>query len=398
MKKNFLDLGLQPLANDFRFRFNKSNRYKLAVSFDSKTKLVSITKHLKSKMMFNSSYPYRSGKSLMVKKLFHELSTKLNKKFYFKNILEIGSNDGTFASNFDKKKIVCIEPCTEVANEIIKKGYTTFIKYFDIKLVKILKKKYKTFDLIFSANTITHISNLNNVVSNLKKLISDNGIIIIEDPSFLKCIKNNSYDQFYNEHIYVLSAIAFRNVLDKHGLEIFDLENIEVHGGSIRYFIKKKINKNLIIKKRVANQIKAEKKAGLEKFSTYQKFAHRTLESKKKLVKKFNELKLKGKTIIGYGATAKAVTVVNYCNLKEKYFSNFIDTTKGKIGKLLPGTKIKVLRYKKLRKDKNLYVFLGAWNFKKEILKKENFFFKNHGNFITHIPYPRIINKKNFRG
>ena len=104
-------------------------------------------------------------------------------------------------------------------------------------------------------------------------MISDNGVIIIEDPSFLNCIKNNSYDQFYNEHIYVLSAIGFSNILKKHELEIFDLENINVHGGSLRYFIKKISNKSFKKTSKVLKQINMEKKAGLEKFSTYLKFA-----------------------------------------------------------------------------------------------------------------------------
>ena len=393
MKKNFLNLGLQPMANDFKKKFDNLNRYRLLVSFDNKTKLVSITKHLKSQKMFTKSYPYRSRKSLIVKKLFRELSLNIKKKFKFKKILEIGSNDGTFASNFNKKEITCVEPCTDVAKEIIKKGYDTHIKYFDKKLVKYLKKKYQKFDIIFSANTVTHISNLSNVVSNLKDLISDNGVIIIEDPSFLNCIKNNSYDQFYNEHIYVLSAIGFSNILKKHELEIFDLENINVHGGSLRYFIKKISNKSFKKTSKVLKQINMEKKAGLEKFSTYLKFAKNVYKSKKLLVKLFDKLKNSNKKIIGYGATAKAVTVLNFCNLKENYIDYFFDTTEGKINKYLPGTKIKVLKYEKLKKDKNLFVFLGAWNFKSEILKKENLFFKNSGKFITHIPYPKIIKK-----
>ena len=98
------------------------------------------------------------------------------------------------------------------------------------------------------------------------------------------------------------------------------------------------------------------------------------------------------KNIIGYGASAKAVTIINYCNLKENFFDFFYDTTKQKIGKFLPGTRIKVLKYKKL-KDTKIYVFLGAWNFYKEILKKENYFYTNSGKFITHIPYPKIIKK-----
>ena len=135
-----------------------------------------------------------------------------------------------------------------------------------------------------------------------------------------------------------------------------------------------------------------EKRYGLHKLMCYKKFSKKVKDSKKNLVKLFDNLKKKNKKIIGYGASAKAVTIINYCNLKEKYFDYFYDTTKQKIGKFLPGTKIKVLKYKKL-KDNKVFVFLGAWNFYKEILKKRKHFFNNSGKFITHVPNPRILKK-----
>ena len=136
----------------------------------------------------------------------------------------------------------------------------------------------------------------------------------------------------------------------------------------------------------------ADAKNGLHKFSSYKKFSKKVKESKINLIRLIKNLKKNNKKIVGYGASAKAVTILNYCNLKEEYFDYFYDTTRQKIGKFLPGTKIKVIRYQKL-KDNKMYVFLGAWNFYKEILKKENFFYNNFGNFITHVPHPRIIRK-----
>ena len=257
-------------------------------------------------------------------------------------------------------------------------------------LVKKLLKDHKKFDMIFSANTITHISDYNSVFSNLFQILSDTGTLIIEEPSLLETIKKNSYDQFYNEHIYVFSTIALQNILRKNNLEIYDVENINVHGGSNRYYIKKKKNKKIKFSNKYKKNLNLEKNYGLHKFSCFKNFSKKVENSKKSLIKLLKNIKKNNKTIIGYGASAKAVTILNYCNLKENYFDFFYDTTKQKIGKFLPGTKIKVLKYKKLKNTKT-YVFLGAWNFYKEILKKENYFYKNSGKFITHIPYPRII-------
>ena len=391
MKKIFLDLGRQPLANDFSKKYI-SPIFRLKLKFDTKSKLVMINKHMRKEKMFNKSYPYRSSKSKLVEKLFKELSKKIKKKLKPKNILEIGCNDGTFASNFNKINISCIEPCGDVAVEAKKKGLQVYVRYFDNLLVKKLIKNHKKFDLIFSANTITHISNLNSVFNNISKILTDNGTLIIEEPSLLETIKKNSYDQFYNEHIYVFSTIALQNILRKNNLEIYDVENIKVHGGSNRYYIKKTKNKEIKVLLRLKRNIILEKKFGLDKLSCYKNFSRKVKKSKIKLIELFKKLKKNNKKIIGYGASAKAVTIINYCNLKENYFDFFYDTTKQKIGKFLPGTKIKVIKYRKLKNNK-MYVFLGAWNFYGEILKKEKFFYANSGKFITHIPHPRILTK-----
>ena len=392
MTKTFLSLGNQPLANDFRIK--KANSfYTLNLKFNNKTKLVSINKRVKKEIMFNKTYPYRSSLSISVKNHFKNLSNIIKKKFSHKKILEIGSNDGAFAKNFRKNQIICIEPCLDVGNILKKKGFKVHVKYFDDELVKLLTKNSNKFDLIFSANTITHINNIEKVLNNIKKTLSYKGVFILEEPSFLECYKRNAFDQFYNEHIYVLSAISLKNVLTKIGLKIFKIENLEIHGGSLRYYITHEKNNNNKICDSLKKQIKAETKAGLHKFTTYKKFAKNVSNLKKKLIKIFKEIKSKKGRIVGYGASAKSVTVVNYCNLKEDFFDYFIDTTISKIGRYLPGTKIRVRKYEKSILDEKVFYFLGAWNFKEEIFHKEKNLLKKGGSFILHLPMPHIYKK-----
>lgn len=394
MNKFFLDLGRQPLANNYLKRFKSQQvRYRLRLYFNTKTKLVSISKRIPSEKMFNNKYPYKSSMSKTMQKSFHKLSVEIKKKFNPKLFLEIGSNDGALLTNFEKQKSIGVEPCSNLAKITKKKGYTTFNNYWDTKLANELKRKYKKIDLIYSANTLTHISNLNDVFGSINKILSTNGVLIIEDPSLLECIKKTSYDQFYNEHIYVFSALSVQNILKKFGLEIFDIKNLTTHGGSLRYFIKRKKNKNIQIKKSVKKQIKDEIKFGLDKLSSYKNFAKSAIYSKKKLINIFSKLKLSGKRIIGYGATAKATTVLNFCNLDDNFFEYFLDTTPDKSNRFMPGKKIKIFRYNKNLLKNIDYIFLGAWNFKNEIFHKEKKFIKNGGKFITHVPIPRIINK-----
>ena len=392
MIKKFLSLGNQPLANDFKTK-KVNSFYTLNLKFDTRSKIVFISKRVKKEVMFGKSYPYRSSLSASVKNHFKDLSKLIKKNYSHENILEIGSNDGAFAKNFSKNQITCIEPCYDVGNALRKKGFNVHLKYFDDLLIKYFLNYSSKFDLVFSANTITHIDKIENVFKNVKKILSSNGVFILEEPSFLQCLKKNAFDQFYNEHIYVLSAIALKNILKKIGLKIFKIENIDLHGGSLRYFITHDKNEKFKISKSLLNQVRAEMKEGLHKFITYKKFAKNVFHLKKKLIKIFKEIKSKKGKIVGYGASAKAVTVVNYCNLKENYFDYFLDTTKSKIGKYLPGTKISVRKYEKSKLDKKVFYFLGAWNFKDEIFIKEKNFIKKGGKFILHLPMPYIYKK-----
>ncbi len=398
MIKKFLNLGMQPLANQYLKKpkilsVKKGQLYKLIVCFDQKSKLVSISKKIPVKKMFNNTYPYKSSMSKTMLNSFKNLAKEIKNRFKPNLFLEIGSNDGALIKNFNLNKSLCVEPCSNLAKITKKKGYLTYSKYWNYSLSEVIKKKFKNVDVIYAANTLTHIANLNDVFRSICNILSKNGVLIIEDPSLLECIKKTSYDQFYNEHIYVFSAIAVRNVINKFGLEIFDIQKIDTHGGSLRFFIKRKKNKNLKISNQVSAQINAEIKFGLNKLSTYYKFGKKALESKRKLITLLKKLKNQNKTILGYGATAKSTTILNYCNIDHNIIDFFVDTTPDKINKFMPGKKIMIKKYTKSVYKNADFFFLGAWNFKKEIFKKEKKFIKNGGKFIVHVPSPKIINK-----
>ena len=247
--------------------------------------------------MFNDKYPYRSSMSNTIIKYFYNLSKKIIKDFNPNCFLEIGSNDGTLIKNFDKKKSICIEPCKNHAKITNKMGYKTYSNFWNLKLAKKIKKKYKKVDLIYSANAISHINNLKSVFKAIKYLLSENGVLIIEDPSLLNCLKLGSYDQFYNEHIYVFSLLSMVKLLKKHTMEVYHVELLSTHGGSLRYYIKKKTNHKFKIQKSVKNQLFKEKKYGLDKFKTYKLFGKKIENSKEKLKKIFIDLKKKTKKL-----------------------------------------------------------------------------------------------------
>ena len=390
MNKVFLNLGRQPLANSFLKDIGKNALrneffYNLKICFDKATYLVSIAKPVNPKKQYTDKYAHRASESKTMRSAFRKIAKKLFKRFRPKKIMEIGSNDGVFLKNFNKKSVIAVEPCKNLAR-LTKRLFKTYDEFWNLKLSnKLIKQKKGEIDLIFSANTISHIPNLEETFIGIYDILSKNGVLVIEDPSLLKILQNNSYDQFYDEHVYVFSTISINNIIQEYGLRLFDIEHLTTHGGSNRYYICKKdgkYKKSLRLKK----ALKKEISCGLHKIKTYLKFSKRVNLSKKNLFNLIKKLKKNNKKIISYGATYKSTTVFNYCNLNSKMIDYVTDTTLNKQGKYTPGTHIKIVSPEHGMNDTVDYAFLGAWNFKKEIFKKEKFFFKRGGKFITHVP------------
>ncbi len=396
MNKVFLNLGRQPLANSFLKDIGKKALrneffYNLKICFNTKNYLVSIAKPVNPKKQYTDKYAHRASESRTMRSAFKVVAKKLFKRFKPKKIMEIGSNDGVFLKNFGKKSVVAVEPCKNLAR-LTKKLFETYDEFWNLKLANKLIKKKGEIDLIFSANTISHIPNLKETFKGIHNILSKDGVLVIEDPSLLKVLQNNSYDQFYDEHVYVFSSISIDNIIQEYGLRLFDIEHLSTHGGSNRYFICKKNGK---YKKslRLEKAIKNEKSYKLHKIESYLKFSKRVNLSRKNLFTLMKKLKKTKKRIISYGATYKSTTVFNYCNLNSKLIDYVTDTTLNKQGKYTPGTHIKIISPEIGMNNTVDYAFLGAWNFKKEIFKKEKNFLKRGGKFITHVPKVMILSK-----
>ena len=398
-KKVFLNLGRQPITNSYLSNLKNINReyfYNLKITFNDKNNLVSLANYVKPTMMFNNSYAHRASSSITMQSHFKKLSIECKKRIKKIKCLEIGSNDGVFIKNFSKKNTIAVEPCSNLANITKKNGYKTYPVFWDQKISKKILKKYGKRNLIFSANTISHIEKLDEVFLSVKKLLDKDGMFIFEDPYILSVLKNNSYDQFYDEHAHLFSYLSVSNLLKEFNLRVFDAKILNVHGGSIRFYVchenakyRKSISVTKIINKELKNKI--------NKFQTYKNFANRIKKSKIKLLKILKKIKKNNNLIVGYGATYKSATIYNFCKISDKLIDYIVDTTKNKQNKYTPGSHIRILPPKIGMNSKVKNVFLSAWNFKREIIKKEINFLKNGGSFITHVPHPRIIKFKDVK-
>ena len=263
------------------------------------------------------------------------------------------------------------------------------IEFFSDKTInKIIKKFDKKVDVYYSTNVVGHIEDIRSVFLNISKSLSDNGILILEDPYLGEIIRKNSYDQIYDEHVYFFSLMSISKLAKMYDLQLFDASQQSTHGGSMRYYICN--NRKYQKTSRLIKLLNNEKEFKLEKLNTYKQFAKRVLNSKKKLIELLKSLKKENKTIYAYGATAKSTTIFNFCKINERLINFYFDNTKIKQNKFSPGMHIKVKSFKKLKNYPD-YFFLSAWNHKNEILNKEKTYVKKGGKWITHIPDVRII-------
>lgn len=395
MKARFLSLGRQPLANGFLANITEAKDeffYDMNVVYDNETHLVSLENFVRPELMFNEHYAYHGSMSQTMQDHFKELAAKINKEINPSLVLEIGSNDGVFIKNFTKKQAIAVEPCSNFAAITNKLGYETYDEFWSMKLAKQIELEYHSkVDFIFAANCMCHIPDIEDAFKAVAHLLDETkGVFCFEDPSLLEMLIRGSYDQIYDEHAHIFSITALNKLLKNVGLEIFDVEQLSVHGGSNRIWTQP-ITGKYLIKPTVEAALLFEKVSGLTNFSTYVNFAKRVQNSGTELFSMLREIKKTGKKVICYGAASKTTTIFNYCNIGPDLIEYMVDTTPSKVGKLSPGKHIPIVHPKDGFDTSVKFAFLGAWNFAAEICDKEKLWLAQGGKFITHVPNVRIL-------
>lgn len=388
-KHEFLNLGRQPIANRFlnKDEFEDEFVYDLKVGFDTETCLVTHMDYVDAPMMFNDDYSYRGSMSATMRNHFSKFSKSIKTSLPISpKVLEIGSNDGVFIKNWDTKTSFAVEPCGNFAKETNDLGYKTYNDFWTKDLANKILIEQGDMDLVFSANCMCHIPDLDEAFSAVESILSLNGVFIFEDPSLLEMINVNSYDQIYDEHPHIFSITALNKILERNGLKIVKVENTNVHGGSNRVWVKKCSFANP--HKSVQNNLDLERLLGLYTLNTMERFAEKVQQSKLDLRQLLIRCEELGKKVISYGATSKSTTIFNYCNIGPSLIQYITDTTPEKQDKYSPGVHIPIISPEQGFNNTIDFAFLGAWNFAQEIRSKEKDF---NGKFITHVPTVRLL-------
>jgi methylation protein EvaC len=387
--KKIINFGKMPISNFFLKKKDFKNEffYNLDASFSEKISLFQINDYPKPEMMFNENYPFFTSSSNFMKTHFHNYANWAKKKYLKSNskIIEIGSNDGTFLQNFIKTEIdhLGFEPSRNVSDIAAKKGINSIPYFFSSKNIYKAENFIGKTDVIFGANVVCHIPDLVDFIKTCDILLNNNGKIIFEEPYLGAMYDKVSYDQIYDEHIFIFSISSIKNIFNLFDFELIDAYPQITHGGSMRYVIqRKRLNSS---SKKISKLIEYEKTKNINTILGAKNFALNCKRSKEILISKIKKIKKTGKKICGYGATSKSTTILNYCKINEELIDCIFDTTPNKIGKYSPGMHIPIVDYKKFNKEFYDYAFLFAWNHKKEIEKKEKKYLKSGGKWITHL-------------
>ena len=306
-------------------------------------------------------------------------------------VVDIGSNDGTLLSFFQQKdcRTLGIEPSINVAQVAMDQGINVITEFFDKALAENISNTYQKADAILSANVMCHIPYMHSIFDGVKVLLKSDGVFIFEDPYLGEVIEKTSFDQIYDEHVFLFSALSVSYLANMHDLELVNVKPQITHGGSMRYTIAHKGTK--IVSQNVFNLIEKEKKLGLDKKHSYLGFTDSINQIKDNLIDLLTKLNNEGKKVVAYGATSKSTTVTNYFGITPNLVECIYDTTPIKQNKFSPGVHIPVLPYSQFRESNPDYVLLFAWNHSTEIMKKEKDYMNDNRHWITYIPNVKVI-------
>ena len=367
------DLGNQPWGNNFLTldKIGKEKKYPLELLYCNNCSLSQLSYTVQKEVMF-SDHTYLSGMTSSLANHFKDVANLLNKRFNEKNekknILDLGSNDGTFLKQFNGLgwDVLGVESSKEISKIANKNGIKTLNKFFNYKVAEEINQK---FDFINASGVFFHLEELHSFTQGVKKLLSKNGIFIVQFLYMKQIIKNVAFDQIYHEHLLYYNLKTLDHLLSIYDLEIFDANLSEIHGGQMNAFVAHKSSR-----KKTKNYLKIldeEIKENANSKSSYIKFEKNSRLLKEKNLLFFEKALQSNKKIFGLGAPVKGNTLINYFGITKKMMPKLLEINPLRKNLYAPGSHIPVVMEDEEKELPNIYYVL-AWNFKEEILKKNS--------------------------
>lgn len=353
--------------------------------------LVQVHEYHKSDELFNADYAYFSSMSsswVEHAKNYVEMITKKQNLNTSSQVIEIASNDGYLLQFFKSKEIPClgVEPTESTADVARSKGIQVIEDFFGEKLAKTLPQA----DLILGNNVLAHVPDINDFVKGLKVVLKQDGIITMEFPHLLNLIEKSQFDTIYHEHFSYLSLTTTMHIFKTHGLQVYDVEELQTHGGSLRIYATH-IENDTSATSHIQSILDRETCANLDKIEGYNGFQQKANKVKYDFLNFLLQAKAQNKKVAAYGAAAKGNTLLNYCGIRNDLIDFVVDKAPLKIGKYLPGSHIEIMTEKKIREMKPDYIVIFPWNIKDEIINQLSYVRDWNCKFVIAIPSLKYI-------
>ncbi len=396
----FIDLVSSPASNSFltNEQINEPEIfYPLKVYTCHNCLLVQIDEYKKSDTLFNSEYAYFSSYSHTWLQHAKNYTGMMIDRFGLNSssrVIEIASNDGYLLQYFKEKDIpvLGIEPTENTAKVALSKGIKTIIEFFGTELADRLANHWDVkADLLLGNNVLAHVPDIVGFVNGMKIILADGGVITMEFPHLMQLVDNNQFDTIYHEHFSYLSFYTVKRIFESQGLELFDVDEIPTHGGSLRIYAKHKEDDQKLVSPSVSDLLKKEADKGMTTPGYYNNFQERAFQAKLNLISFLIEQKRIGKKVAGYGAAAKGNTLLNYCGIKNDLIEYVVDANPHKQNKWLPASHIPVVNELWLKENQPDYVIILPWNLKEEITEQLSYIRQWGGRFVIPIPQLEVI-------
>ena len=395
----FIDLVNSPASNSFLSgqQLNEPEVFfPLKVFTCSSCFLVQVDEYKKSDAIFNSDYVYFSSFSTSWLEHCRKYTDQMRDRFGFNEgslVVELASNDGYLLQYFKEKNIpvLGVEPTANTAKAAIEKGIDTVVDFFGARLATELAAEGRKADLLLGNNVLAHVPDIVDFVRGMKILLKETGVITMEFPHLMQLVDNNQFDTIYHEHFSYLSFHTVQKIFSSQGLEMFDVEELPTHGGSLRIYARHKEDTTKPVSPRVAALLEKESAKGMTTLDYYDHFQEKALTVKYELTSFLISQKLAGKKVAAYGAAAKGNTLLNYCGIKNDLIEFVADANPHKRGKWLPASHIPVVDESFLKQQRPDFILILPWNLREEITRQLAYIADWGGRFVIPIPHLELI-------